>query len=93
MIGLDKFVLGLLFLGIMLSVTLVILAQTEDQIVTIQDVDEDNASTYTFAYNASVDTQTGLDDIGGWIPLLVVVTMAGVVVLVVRSGFGGGGRA
>lgn len=90
MFGLDKFVMALLFLGIMLSVALVIIAETEDQIVDIQDINESDSGSMTHAYNATVELEEGFDNIPGWVPLLVVVTMAAIVVAVVRTGFGGG---
>jgi len=81
--GLNSLVYGLLIVGILLAISLVVLAENHTQIEAI-------AGANSYAANASDDVQEGIGGVSGWIPLIVVVSMAAVVVAVVKGSFGGG---
>lgn len=88
--GIHVVAMSLITLALLVTITLVVLAQAEDRIVETQDINESNVSDRTIAYNASLTMQEGISEIPGWVPLLVLVIMAGVIIGVVRSAFGGG---
>jgi len=70
--GIPNFVWALVQIGIFVAIGLIVLAQFE---ATTDNVDASNA------INATI---TAVDDVPAWIPILVVMLMAGVVVALVQ---------
>lgn len=81
--NLHGLVYSLLLLALVVVIGLVVLAENGEQVLDI-------AGASSFADNASNEMQAGVAEIPGWVPLLVIVIMAGVIIGVVRSAFGGG---
>lgn len=77
---LQALLVGLAVIAMVLAVTFVMLAKTRAQIVSIDSVDETNASTFSIGYNATQTITESVADIPGWLPL-VVIAIIGVAVL------------
>lgn len=63
---------GIATLAITLVVTFLIIAQGREQEVSISGINESDASTYTYGYNATNTLASAVDDVPGWIPLIVI---------------------
>lgn len=83
----TSLVIGLVMIGIVLTVGFLIMAETQDQIVDTGSVNESDASTYTIAYNASRTTQNATSDIPTWLSIIVITVIgAALIGLVKRFG-------
>jgi hypothetical protein len=69
--------IGVMTLAIVLVVGFLIMAQSQEQIAGIQDIDQTNESTFTTAYNATVTTTDAMSDIPNWVPIVVIVSIGG----------------
>lgn len=68
-------------LVIVFSVTFLILANVQDQIVDVEEIaDESNTSQRTVAYNATADLTDAAADIPGWIPLVIITVIGGLLI-------------
>ena len=85
--SLSGLVIALVTIGIVLTVGFLVMAQAQDQIVTLDAVNESNAATYTTAYNASRTTQTGVEDVTDWLAIIVVI-LVGAALIALVSAFG-----
>ena len=71
--------IGIASLAIILVVTFLILAQAQDQIVAVDGIaDESNSSQWTAGYNASVTLTNAVNDVPGWVPLIVIASIGGI---------------
>ena len=78
--ALQPLILALIVIGIVLVVGFLIFAQVQDQVVSIDSVDETNTSTYSYGYNASTSVQSAMEDVPGWLPIIVVVTIGALLI-------------
>ena len=78
--GLGKLAIGVLSVTVVLVVGFLILAQGQAQLVTLQNVDTANASTYTAGYNATVTLQSAMNDIPGWVPIVIIVSIGAILI-------------
>lgn len=70
--------IGIATLAIVLTVTFLIISQGEEQIIDIQNIDisdPTNTSTWTTAYNATMAMGDAVDDVPGWVPLIVITAI------------------
>lgn len=81
---LQALLVGLAVIAMVLAICFVMLAKTRSQIVSIDGVDETNASTFSVGYNATQTITEAVADVPGWIPL-VVIAIVGVAVLGIMS--------
>ena len=72
--------IGLATIAIVSVVMFIVMAQAQDQLVSLDGIDESNTSTMTLGYNATVQLQEAMDDVPGWIPLIVIAVMGGILV-------------
>lgn len=73
--------LGIAIAGlcITLTVTFLILAQGQDQVVSLEGItNESNTSQWTIAYNATNTMTNAVADIPGWVPLIVIAVIGSV---------------
>lgn len=77
---------GIATLAITLVVTFLIISQGRAQEVEISSIDVANDSTWTYGYNATNTLASAVDDIPGWVPLIVIAVI-GVVLLSLVSLF------
>ena len=74
---------GIASLVIVFAVIFLVIAQTQTQIVAVQGINLTNTSTWTTAYNATVELATAADDIPSWIPLIVIAVIGGILLSLV----------
>lgn len=72
----EKLISGVLLLVILGAVSFLIIANVRSQVAEQEGVDETNSSTFTQAYNSTVEIENAAYDIPGWIPLVVLVVIA-----------------
>ena len=72
--------ISLAVIGVVLVVAFLVMAEAQDQIVSIDSVDESNTSTMTTAYNASQALQSATEGSVDWIPIIVVVLIGGILI-------------
>jgi hypothetical protein len=70
-------------LAIVLTVTFLIMSQGKEQAETISGV-ECNATSGDAACNATSELQSAVDDIPGWVPLIVIATIGSVLLGLVK---------
>lgn len=85
--NLKAMTVGVLSLVVILAIVFVILAETTDQIVDIQGVNEANqsAGAWTHAYNATNTLTGAAEDIPVWIPLVILALLGSVLLGIVRT--------
>lgn len=76
--ALSGMAVGIATLAITLVVTFLIISQGRDQEVSINSIDESNTSTWTIGYNATNTLASAVDDIPGWVPLIVIAVIGAV---------------
>lgn len=69
---------GIAVLAIVLVVVFLILAEGQDQIVSIQGINESDSTTFTTAYNASNTLTSAVADVPGWVPIVVIASIGSV---------------
>ena len=84
MSGINGLMVGLAAIVIVVAVTFLILANVTAQIVATQGINVTNAATYTVAYNATNQLTQAAATIPGWVPLIVIATIGGLILLLVR---------
>jgi len=75
---LGSLAVGIATLAITLVVTFLIIAQGQAQEIAISGMDVSNTSTWTTGYNATVTLAEAVDDIPGWVPLIVIAVIGSV---------------
>lgn len=70
--------IGVATLAITLVVVFLIISQARSNIVSVESIDETNTSTFTTAYNATNELATAVDDIPGWVPLIVIAAIGSI---------------
>lgn len=81
--ALGGMAVGIATLAITLVVTFLIISQGRAQEVEISGIDESNVSTWTYAYNATNTLSEAVDDIPGWVPLIVIAVIGAVLLSLV----------
>ena len=84
MSGINGLMVALAAIVIIVAVTFLILANVITQVATVGGVDPTNAATFTTAYNATLTLQQATATIPGWVPLIVIATIGGLILLLVR---------
>lgn len=74
---------GIATLAITLVVTFLIISQGRAQEVEINSIDAANTSTWTYGYNATNTLASAVDDIPGWVPLVVIAVIGAVLLSLV----------
>lgn len=77
---LAKLAVSMAVIGVVLVVGFLIMAEGKSQIVDIESINESNSNTWTSAYNATQTTQEALDDIPGWLPIIIIVVIGGTLI-------------
>ena len=85
MADLSSTALAFVGVGIILGFGLLILAKVK---TAIQETDGVNVT--SLAYNATGDAEEAMGNFSGWLPLLAIVIVAGIILWYVRSSMGGG---
>ena len=80
MYGLDKTAMGIVTFVIVAAIGLLIVSGFQDQMTA------DSAE-----YNATAEGITGISDLVGWLPVIVVIVI-GAILLFLMRGFGGGAK-
>ena len=76
--------IGLATIAIVSTVMFIVVAQGQDQIVSIDSItNESDTASLTTAYNATVELQDAMSDIPGWIPLIVITVLGGILISLV----------
>ena len=78
--ALQPLIVALVVIGIVLVVGFLIFAKVQDQIVSIDSVNESNTSTFSYGYNASQDVTNAMADVPGWLPIIVVVVIGALLI-------------
>jgi len=85
MSGINALMTGLAAIVIIIAVTFLIIANVLTQIATTEGIaNVSNAATRTTAYNATLQLQAATATIPGWVPLIVIATIGGLILLLVR---------
>ena len=81
---LGNLAVGVAALAIALVVTFLIISQGRAQIVYIDGItNTSNNSQLTTAYNATVTLANAVDDIPGWVPLIIIAVIGAVLLSLV----------
>lgn len=64
-----------------------LLATVQDEIVDQDSINESDSSTFTHAYNASVEGLEGVETYGNWLPIIAIVIVASVVIGLLLASF------
>jgi len=78
--ALQPMIIALVVIAIVLVVGFLIFAEVQDQVVSIDAVNESNSSTFSYGYNASQDVTNAMADIPGWLPIIVVVVIGALLI-------------
>jgi len=80
--ALQPLIMSLIVIGVVLVVGFLVFAQVQDQVVSIDGVDEANlaSNSTSYGYNASTDVILAMSDIPGWLPIIVVVTIGALLI-------------
>jgi len=84
MSGINALMTGLAAIVIIIAVTFLIIANVLTQIATTEGINVTNTATRTVAYNATLQLQAATATIPGWVPLIVIATIGGLILLLVR---------
>lgn len=94
---LPRVVIGLVTVGLVLVVGFLVMSEGRSQVESIEDARQtsfagcslDNGTGCSSAENGTIEVITSMESIPGWLPILVVVVIGGLIVAVV-SKFGSG---
>jgi len=80
--ALQPLIVALVVIAVVLVVGFLIFAEVQDQIVSIDTVNESAGaeSSWSYGYNASVEVATSMDDIPGWLPIIIVVVIGALLI-------------
>ena len=78
--ALQPLIVALVVIAIVLVVGFLIFAEVQDQVVTIDTVTEATPSTWSYGYNATMSVQEAMNDIPGWLPIIVVVVIGALLI-------------
>ena len=78
--ALQPLIIALIVIGMVLVVGFLIFAQIKAQVVSIDSVDATNTSTWSYGYNATLSTTEAVEDIPGWLPIIVVVVIGALLI-------------
>ena len=81
---LSGLIIALGSIAIVLVVTFLIVAEGQDQIVEIEGVNESDTATWSIGYNATQEVQEAMQDVPGWLPIVVITVIGGVLLLLVK---------
>lgn len=77
--ALQPLIVALVVIAIVLVVGFLIFAEVKDQIYDIDGLsDADNESSY--GYNATITVTSAMEDIPGWLPIIVVVVIGALLI-------------
>jgi len=76
---------GIATLTIVLVVAFLVVADTQTQLKTVQNRPAMVAENGTTAYNATVQLQSAAATIPGWVPLIVLVAIGGLIIALVSK--------
>ena len=68
---------GIATLAIVLVVTFLIISQAQTQIISIEGLGGGVANTSSIALNATKTLASAVDDVPGWVPLIVIAVIGG----------------
>ena len=75
---------GVASLAIALVVTFLIISQGRAQEVSINSINESDTADWTIGYNATNTLASAVDDIPGWVPLIIIAVVGAVLLGLVR---------
>ena len=79
--ALQPLIVALVVIAIVLVVGFLIFAEVQDQVVKIDSIDESNATgARSYGYNATGDVINAMEDIPGWLPIIVVVVIGALLI-------------
>lgn len=83
---LGKLGIGIAALAIALTVAFLIMSQGKTQIGTLEGFDATNSTLCktSLACNSTTSLQTAVDDIPGWVPIIIVAVIGGILLGLVR---------
>lgn len=81
--GFGKLAIGVVTLAIILVVGFLVIAEGQSQLITLEGIDTANGSTYTAGYNATVTLQDAMNDIPGWVPIIIIVAIGAILIALV----------
>lgn len=82
--GLNMLFTALAAIVIIIAVTFLIIANVLTQIATTEGINAACVTTRTIAYNATLELQAATATIPGWVPLIVITVIGGLILLLVR---------
>ena len=77
--ALQPLIISLIVIALVLVVGFLIFAQVKDQIWTIDKLNATHNDT-SYGYNATVSVQSAMEDIPGWLPIIVVVVIGALLI-------------
>ena len=77
--ALQPLIIALIVIGIVLVVGFLIFAQVKDQVYSIDGLNTTH-NTSSYGYNATMSVQAAMDDVPGWLPIIVVVTIGALLI-------------
>ena len=82
--GINGLFTALAAIVIIVAVTFLIIANVLTQIATTEGINATNAAQRTIAYNATMQLQAATATIPGWIPLVVIAVIGGLILMLVK---------
>jgi len=77
--ALIPLIMALIVISIVLVVGFLIFAEVQDQVVSIDSINE-SAGIGSYGYNATQDVTNAMADIPGWLPIIVVVVIGALLI-------------
>ena len=78
--NLGKIVIALVSVGLILVIGFLVMAEVKTEVISVDSVNESDASTLSDTYNATTETISAIEDIPGWLPI-IVITMIGAILI------------
>jgi len=73
--GLGKLGISIAVLAVVLVVIFLIMSQVRTQIITLESINTSDTSTFTSAYNGTNTLINAVEDIPGWVPIIVITAI------------------
>jgi len=78
--ALQPLIVALVVIAMVLVVGFLVFAQVKSQVISIDAVDETNISSFSYGYNATNDITSAMEDIPGWLPIIIVVVIGALLI-------------
>ena len=78
--GFGALAIGTVTLAVVLIVGFLIVAEGQAQLVTLDSINVSDATTFSAGYNATVTLQDAMNDIPGWVPIIIITAIGAILI-------------